>query len=123
AVSAGQVATVTEREDGRSALVALLRLREQVIGTIALEEAEQARQWTEGEIALVEAVSEQVALALENARLFEEAQQRLQELAVLNELSQALTTRLNVEEVLEEAYRGASRLLDTTNFYVAFYEP
>jgi signal transduction histidine kinase/CheY-like chemotaxis protein len=116
-------AAVTEREDGRSALVALLRLRDQVIGTLALEETEEARRWTEGEIELVEAVSEQVALALENARLFEEAQRRLQELAVLNELSQALTTRLDVEGVLEEAYRGASRLLDTTNFYVAFYDP
>jgi len=123
AMSAGQAAAVTESEDGRSALVAPLRVRDQVIGTIALEETEEARRWTEGEIELVEAVSEQVALALENARLFEEAQRRLQELAVLNELSQALTTRLDVEGVLEEAYRGASRLLDTTNFYVAFYDP
>jgi signal transduction histidine kinase len=44
-------------------------------------------------------------------------------MAVLNELGQALTARLDVEQVLDEAFRGASRLLDTTNFYVALSNP
>ena len=123
ALSAGQVVAVTGPEGGPSALVAPLRLRDQVIGAIALEETDEVRRWTENEIELVEAVSEQVALALENARLFEEARAHAEELAVLNELGQALTVRLDVEGVLEEAYRGASRLLDTTNFFVAFYDP
>jgi GAF domain-containing protein len=64
-----------------------------------------------------------MALAVENARLFEEARTRAEELAVLNELGQALTARLNVEEVLEESYRGASRLLDASNFYIGLYDP
>jgi signal transduction histidine kinase len=38
-------------------------------------------------------------------------------------LGQALTAQLDVDEVLDEAYRGASRLVDTTSFYVAFYDP
>ncbi len=107
----------------QAALVAPIKLRDQVIGVLDLRETEQARQWTEDEIALADAVANQVALAVENARLFEEATTRAQELAVLNELAQTLTSRiLNVEEVLTEAYRGTSRLLDTRDFYISLYD-
>lgn len=122
ALNADQVVAVTKPEDRQSALVAPLRLRDQVIGAITLEEIDEARPWTKEEIEVVEAVSEQVALALENARLLEETRIRAEELAVLNELGQALTTRLTITEVLEEVYQGASRLLDTANFYVALYD-
>jgi GAF domain-containing protein len=74
-------------------------------------------------------LANQAAVALENARLFEQTQAALseteelaQELTVLNELGQALTARLNVEQVLQEAYREASRLVDTSNFFIALYD-
>ncbi|HWQ09930.1 MAG TPA: GAF domain-containing protein, partial [Holophaga sp.] len=45
------------------------------------------------------------------------------EMAVINELSLTLTTRLSVEEVVRETYRQASRLLDTRNFAMSLYNP
>lgn len=122
ALDARRAIAVTEPENGRSALAAPLQLRDQIIGAITLEETDEARPWTEEEIELVEAVSEQVALALESARLFEETRARAEELAVLNELAQALATRLDVEEVIEKTYRGTSHLMDTTYFYLALYD-
>lgn len=122
AIREGKVIAETDPQAGRSALIAPLRLRNQVIGTLALEETDEVRPWTKDEIELVEAVSQQVALALESARLFEESRVRAEEMAVLNELGLALTARLTTDEVLGEAYRGASRLLDTTNFYIALYD-
>ncbi|MGQ9710549.1 MAG: GAF domain-containing protein [Anaerolineae bacterium] len=74
------------------------------------------------EVRLARAVAGYVSSALENARLFREARLRAEELAALNELGQALAAQLDVSQVLEEAYRGASRLLDTTNFAIAFYD-
>ncbi len=56
-------------------------------------------------------------------RLFGEIRIQAQEQATLNELGQALTARLSVEQVLDESYRQAARLIDTTNFYVALYNP
>jgi PAS domain S-box-containing protein len=44
-------------------------------------------------------------------------------LAVLNELGQALTARLSVEDVLKETHRQTSRLMDTSNFYIGLYDP
>jgi PAS domain S-box-containing protein len=45
------------------------------------------------------------------------------EMAVLNELSLKLTTHLSVEEVVQETYKQASRLLDTRNFAMSLYNP
>ena len=106
-----------------SALAVPIRLRGEVIGILDLQQTDESRHWTEEEMAMVTTVTDQLSLALENARLFEEARVRAEEMATLNELGQALTTRLDVEGVLDEAYRGASRLLDTANFYVALYDP
>ncbi len=122
ALASGQVVSTQGADNGGAALAAPLRLRDQAIGAIALEEISEKRSWSQDEVDLVQDVSEQVAQALESARLFEEAQRRAEEQAVLNELGQTLTAQLNVEEVLEESYRGASRLLDTTNFYIALYD-
>jgi len=98
-----------------------LRVQEQSIGELYF--LNRPRGFGHDEVRLARAVAGYVANALANARLFEEARLRAEELAVLNELGQALTARLDVQQVLEEAYRGASRLLDTTNFYIAFYDP
>ncbi|RME37364.1 MAG: GAF domain-containing protein, partial [Thermoflexia bacterium] len=97
-----------------------LRVRDQSIGELYF--INRLQGFGHDEVRLARAVAGYVANALANARLFEEARLRAEELAVLNELGQALTARLEVQQVLEEAYRGASRLVDTTNFYIAFYD-
>ena len=107
----------------RSVLAVPIKLRDEVIGVLDLQEMDEERQWTDEEIEMTNAVADQLGLALENARLFEESRSRAEELAVLNELSRALTARLSVEQVLEETYRGASRLMRTSNFYVGLYDP
>ena len=45
------------------------------------------------------------------------------EMAVLNELSLKLTTHLSMDEVVQETYKQASRLLDTRNFMMSLYNP
>ncbi len=68
-------------------------------------------------------LAEQAATAEEKSRLAEEIQVRADELALLNELGAALAAARDVESIIEAVYRGASRLLDTTNFYFARYDP
>jgi PAS domain S-box-containing protein len=45
------------------------------------------------------------------------------EMAVINELSRTLTTRLTIDEVVQETYKQASRLIDTRNFMMSLYNP
>ncbi|HIE39727.1 MAG TPA: GAF domain-containing protein, partial [Anaerolineae bacterium] len=106
----------------RSYLGVPLESKGEVLGTLCAF-GHTSRSISPGTQSLMQAVGQQVGVAVENARLFEEARLHAEELAVLNDLGQALTTRLDVEEVLEETYRGVSRLLDATNFYIALYDP
>jgi PAS domain S-box-containing protein len=93
------------------------------LGVIAVQDYERENVYSKEQLDLLGTIASQVAIALENTRLFEQARLRAEELAALNEISRMLTARLDVQQVLNEVYRGASRLLDTANFYIALYEP
>ena len=123
ALEHGETVALIEPETMDTVLATPLKFRDRVIGTLGIQETDRGRKWSPNEIALVEAVGEQVAQALETAQLFAETQKSAQQMQVLNELAQALAARLNVEAVVEETYRGASRLLDTTNFFIGLYNP
>ncbi len=110
-----------ELPDTRSELSVPIKAKGRVIGVLDVQ-SDQLYAYTQADAALLQSLANQAGAALENARLFEEARIRAEELAVLNELGQALTTRLSVDKVLEEAYRQASRLVDTTNFYIGLYD-
>lgn len=73
--------------------------------------------------ASIEGIVEQAAVRLQNARLYAQSELRAEEMAALNEMSQVLTAQRDVDAVLETVYRFASRLMDTSNFYVALQEP
>jgi GAF domain-containing protein/anti-anti-sigma regulatory factor len=100
-----------------------LIVADKVVGGMAIQSYEQRNLYDEQDEALFRTIAVQVASALNNLRLLEETRQRAEELAVLNELGQALTARLSVEEVSDEAYRQIARLVDATNLYIAFYDP
>jgi GAF domain-containing protein len=105
----------------QSWLGAPMVIRQHVIGMIAVQSYTTPNVYDEHDRDLLLAVANQAATAIQNARLFHEIQSRIEELAVLNELAQALTANLDVQQVLEETHRGVARLLDTTNFYVGLY--
>lgn len=93
-------------------------------------EDSNARNWNEDERLLVEQVTSQLTLALENAQLFKQTQNalaetelRAQELSILNEMSRAFSSNLDVEAVIKNIHKFTSKLMDTQNFYVALYHP
>ena len=99
-----------------SAACAPLFRREAVIGTLGLygrvggSSAEPA-EFGETDLQLLVALCTQVAVAIENARLFSAAERRASELAALREIGQAITARLELSAVLEAVVAGAMRLL------------
>ena len=64
----------------RSALAVALHAKTELIGVLAVMDS-SAREFTEAEIALLQTFADQAALALDNARLYQRAQQAYDELA------------------------------------------
>lgn len=77
-------------------------LRGQVIGRLKLNPTEPSRQWTEDEIALAEATAERVAIALEGARLLDDAQKRAQRESFLSEVSSKLGASFQLDSILRD---------------------
>ncbi len=83
-----------------AALAAPIRLREQTIGVVDLREASGPRYWSEDEVALVKAVSDQVGLALENVRLLEAEHEQRMVAEALREAAVTLSGTLAFDELL-----------------------
>jgi GAF domain-containing protein len=74
-------------------------------------------------VRLLSTIAATVGVAIQSARLFETTQKNAHESAALNEFSRALAARLEESQILNEAYRSASQLLNTSNFFVALHDP
>lgn len=87
------------------------------------------RKWDADELLLLEQVTDQLLLALENANLFqrtkealEESEQRAKELSILNELSRSITTAPDLETIYQKVYEHVSLMMNTYNFFIALYD-
>ncbi len=66
--------------------------------------------------------AEMASIALDNARLYSEAQQRIAELSTLNEVGQAFSSALKLEALGEVVLEQVSRIFDTDSFYIVTYD-
>lgn len=74
---------------------------DQVTGLVELYEEEKERVYTKEEIQLLQSLAVQAAIAIENARLFDEAQRHLKQTTALREIDQAIAGSLQLKLVLE----------------------
>jgi GAF domain-containing protein len=105
----------------QSYLVVPIILGGDVLGVINIQSYDE-RAFNQDDLAFVVTVASQAAIAINNARLFQERGRRIEELATFNEIGQALSAATRLDDLVELIYRQTSRLLNTTNFYIAVYD-
>jgi GAF domain-containing protein len=102
----------------QSEIAVPLQLGDRVLGVLNIEtlrvETAQPRkeQLTPADVQLLSTFSNQLVVAIENARLFQETQQRLAEVRTLHAASQALNADLELDAVLERIARQFVEALD-----------
>jgi GAF domain-containing protein len=97
-------------------------LGQSLLGVLALQSIEAARLYDEHHLELLTAIASQGAIAIQNARLFQQTQIRAEELGVLNEMGRALTGSLEIEAITDNVFQYASRLMETSSFCIALYD-
>jgi PAS domain S-box-containing protein len=80
--------------------------------TLRLVDENIQRVWSPDEQLLIKQVTDQLSLALENARLFQETQKRAQELTAVNEVVTAASSTLTLSDILQTI---ADKLLEILN--------
>lgn len=99
ALTKGQVAA----DDEGTALAIPIKVRDRVIGVIDGRKPGGSGQWTQDEIAMLQTLAEQSALALESARLYQDTQRRAARERLVGEVTGRIRETLNVEAVLRTA--------------------
>jgi GAF domain-containing protein len=103
---------------GHAALVSPIPLRGQVIGTLSLEDIDPDRNWGEDEIALVEAVSEQLALTIENLRLVENTQKRATREQLARQITDKMRTFPDADAIIQTGLDELAKALGVSRTYV-----
>jgi PAS domain S-box-containing protein len=96
----------------RTMLVVPLQIKEQVNGYAELHESRTRRDFTADEIALCQGIAQQAAIALENARLYEEARRHATDMGILYTIAHMAARSLMLEDVLSQSLSAVLLLLD-----------
>jgi len=102
-------------DEGTEAAIATpLKIGDEIIGVLGVRDANPDRRWTEEEITLIEAVSEQMSLALENARLFEETGRRAGRERIIADVTRQIWASGELDYVMRTAVEQLGKTLDAS---------
>jgi len=96
----------------RSALVQPMLLKGEVVGCFAAVWLTLAHRFTPEELRLVDGIAQQAAIAIGNARLYEEAQRRGREAEVIADIARTINAPLDLDTVLQQVAEAARELCE-----------
>lgn len=120
-VSAIQAGKAVNQVDEKPAFAVPLTLRDEVIGVLDIRASDPAQRWSESQLTLVQAVAERVALALENARLFEETTRRADRERAVSEITTKIRSTTDPQTMLQMALEELKRTLGAADVKVRPY--
>jgi GAF domain-containing protein/HAMP domain-containing protein len=109
-------------ENGTSQVFVPIILRGQPIGAIQLREPEQGnRVWTPDELGFAQALSDQIALALENARLLEQTTRRAERERKVLEITSKIRSTNDFNHIIQIAVEELQQALGTSRAQVIIH--
>ena len=106
---------------GQSWLGVPILIKDQVLGLVALADARQYC-FNENHLRLLQTLSSNVGVAIENARLFQAEQQRVAELAAINTVSAALVGELDLNALIDLVGEQTRSIFKADIAYVALLD-
>jgi len=97
-----------------------LMLRGTRIGAIKLSTSDSKRKWTNDEIDMAQATAERTSIAVENARLLQEAEKRAAKERAIGDISTKIGSSSNLENILKTAIQALGYTLPGTDIAIQF---
>ncbi|HJQ25798.1 MAG TPA: GAF domain-containing protein [Blastocatellia bacterium] len=95
----------------KSVMFASIRSGGRPIGVFALHHCEQPHQWTPSEIAIVQSVAEQAAVAMRQSELYKEVRESATRAALVNQIVASIRRSLDLKQTLAVAVEEVGRAL------------
>lgn len=104
-----------------SILYVPLQIGQQIAGALSIQ-SYQHNVYGQREANLLTGIANHLAIALENARLFAEAQSRAEQMALINQLAETVAQQLDPTQVLETVYQQVQEVIPTDAFIVGLWD-
>jgi len=95
--------------------------RDRLVGWIALGDRLSGESYASHDIAFLEAMGSQSAVALERAQVLTNMERRVTELNALSRVAQGINVTLNFDDTLELIYAQTTQIIPNTDFHLALY--
>jgi signal transduction histidine kinase len=106
----------------RAELAVPLQVGDRIVGVLDVQ-SNACDAFDDADVKTLQILADQIAVAMENARLFEEARQRFQAMTALHETSLDIASRLDSQQVLQAILKRAADLLGAEGGSLGIYEP
>jgi PAS domain S-box-containing protein len=93
----------------------------QTLGAVSVSSYEQ-NAFDENDLRLLQTLSANMAVAIQNARLFEAEQQRNNELAIINEIQQGLASKLDMQAIYDLVGEKIRQIFDAQVVVIATFD-
>ncbi len=93
-----------------------IQVRENVLGTLNFRKAGENKTWTQEEVTLLETLADQLGVALESARLYQDTQRRAARERMLREVTARVRSSTDPETVLKSLLREVGTVLGRQTF-------
>jgi GAF domain-containing protein len=100
-----------------------IKLRGRTIGSLKIKLSEGSPEWTEDDRAIAEATAERAALALEGARLLEEAKRRATREAFLSDMAAKLGASFRLDSILRDTVQELGQTLENSTVTFQLIDP
>lgn len=113
---------VMESVDCKSALLLPMVAHDNLVGLAILLDTSEERQFSGQETDLAQMMANQAAIAIENARLYEDTQRQLKVSALLNQASKVINSTLDTNEILQSLLAHMNELLNAEALSIALVD-
>jgi GAF domain-containing protein len=103
-----------------SSMVVPVKLRGQIIGILKIKAPTTNRTWNQDEINLAEAISDRLAIALDNARLLQDSQRRAAKEQKIGDVTAKIGASINMRSMLQTAVEELGRALPGSEVVIQF---
>jgi len=117
-VQSNDVADARSGAEAQHPLAVTIKVRGNVVGILDTYKPGDAGEWTPEEVTLVEALADQVGMALESARLYNDAQRHAAHERLVSEISNKLRRATDMDTLMQTAIREMAAALDAPSAFV-----
>jgi PAS domain S-box-containing protein len=114
--------TIPGTQMEKSAIYVPLLAGNQVRGLIQLVDMEREHAFSDSDVRLLQTLANSMSVALENARLFDAERARATELAIINDVGQALAAQLDIQAVIDLVGGKILQVFDAQGISIRLYD-